>query len=58
VEQAIKLKNTYRRPYVIWMQLGIFNHEAAQKAEKAGLNVVMDKCIMKEHKRLLMVKRI
>jgi predicted CoA-binding protein len=28
------------------MQLGIFNEEAAKKAEKAGLTVVMDKCIM------------
>ncbi len=56
VEQAIKLKNAYGRPHVIWMQLGIFNEEAAQKAEKAGLTVVMDKCIMQEHRRISMAK--
>ncbi|MGB9853544.1 MAG: CoA-binding protein [Candidatus Bathyarchaeales archaeon] len=56
VEQAIKLKNAYGRPHVIWMQLGIVNEEAAQTAEKAGLKVVMDKCIMQEHKRLSMAK--
>jgi len=56
VDQAIKLKNAYGRLSVVWMQLGIFNDEAAQKAEKAGLTVVMDKCIMQEHKRLSMSK--
>jgi predicted CoA-binding protein len=38
------------------MQLRIFNEEAAKKAEKARLTVVMDKCIMQEHKRLSMAK--
>jgi predicted CoA-binding protein len=56
VEQAIKLKSAYGRPHVVWMQLGIFNEEAAKKAEKARLTVVMDKCIMQEHKRLSMAK--
>jgi predicted CoA-binding protein len=56
VEQAVKLKSAYGRPHVVWMQLGIFNEEAAQKAEKAGITVVMDKCIMQEHKRLSMAK--
>ena len=56
VEQTIKLKSAYGRPHVVWMQLGIFNEEAAQKAEKAGITVVMDKCIMQEHKRLSMAK--
>jgi predicted CoA-binding protein len=56
VEQAIKLKSAYGRPHVVWMQLGIFNEEAAKKAEKAGLTVVMDKCIMQEHKRISMAK--
>jgi len=52
VDQAITLKNAYGRLSVVWMQLEISNGEAAQKAEKAGLTVVMDKCIMQEHKRL------
>jgi len=56
VEQAIKLKSAYGRPHVVWMQLGIFNEEAAKKAEKAKLTVIMDKCIMQEHKRLSMAK--
>jgi predicted CoA-binding protein len=38
---------------VLWMQEGIINKEAATKAEKAGLKVVMDRCIKKEHQRLL-----
>jgi len=36
----------------IWMQLGIENEEAAQAAEAAGLQVVMDRCIKIEHARL------
>ena len=51
VEQAIKLKVMYGKPYVVWMQLGIVNDSAAETAKKAGLLVVMDKCMMIEHKR-------
>ena len=36
----------------IWMQEGIVNEEAANKAREAGLMVVMDKCMLKEHARL------
>ncbi len=35
----------------LWMQEGIENKSAAQKAETAGLKVVMDRCIMMEHIR-------
>ncbi len=52
VEQAIKLKQTYGKPFVVWMQLGIVNEEAAEAARRAGLIVVMDKCLMVEHHRL------
>jgi hypothetical protein len=37
---------------VVWMQLGIVHQEAAQKAADAGLDVVMDKCTMVEHRLL------
>jgi len=36
---------------VLWLQLGIRNDEAAQRAEEAGLTVVQDRCIKIEHAR-------
>ena len=51
VKQAVKLKEMYGKPYVVWMQLGIVNEQAAEAAKKAGLTVVMNKCMMIEHKR-------
>ncbi len=36
----------------VWMQIGIVNNEAAQKAREAGLTVIQNKCMMVEHKRL------
>ena len=38
----------------IWMQQGIINHEAAERAVKAGLLAVMDRCIKVEHSRLIL----
>ena len=51
VEQAVKMKAMYGKALVIWMQLGIVNEQAAEAAKKAGLAVVMDRCMMIEHKR-------
>ncbi len=35
----------------LWVQLGIVNLEAAERAEEGGIRVVMDRCIMVEHRR-------
>jgi hypothetical protein len=37
----------------LWVQQGIINPEAAAHAEAGGIHVVMDRCIMVEHRRLL-----
>jgi predicted CoA-binding protein len=36
----------------LWVQQGIINREAATRAEAGGIHVVMDRCIMVEHRRL------
>ncbi len=45
VEQAIQLKIP-----AIWLQEGVINERAAEKARKAGIFVVMDRCVLKEHR--------
>jgi predicted CoA-binding protein len=35
----------------LWLQEGVVHEEAAEKARQAGVVVVMDKCILKEHRR-------
>ena len=37
----------------IWMQEGVVHEEAAEMARAAGLTVVMDRCILKEHRRMV-----
>jgi uncharacterized protein len=49
VDEALSLKP---RPKVIWMQLGVINYEAAEKAESAGIKVVMNRCPKIEYARL------
>ncbi len=46
VDEAI-----WRGAKVVWMQEGVIHKEAAEKAEKAGLKVVMDRCMKKEYQR-------
>lgn len=45
VDQAIRLKIP-----AIWLQEEVINERAAEKARKAGMFVVMDRCILKEHR--------
>ena len=48
VEEAIR-----RKAKAVWMQEGIVNNRSAAVARAAGLAVVMNKCIMKEHRKLM-----
>jgi len=41
-----------KKAKVVWMQEGIVHNAAADRARAAGLKVVMNKCIYKEHSRL------
>jgi len=65
VEEKIDMVDVFRRPeYVpdlvdeairlkvpaIWLQEDVIHEEAAEKARKAGIFVVMNKCILKEHR--------
>lgn len=47
VEQAIEIGAKF-----VWMQLGIVNKQAAELARQAGLDVVMDACMLVEHRRI------
>jgi uncharacterized protein len=70
VEEAIDIVDIFRRSEfvpeiveaairkgakLIWMQEGVVHEEAAGRAREAGLAVVMDRCILKDHRRLAQV---
>jgi predicted CoA-binding protein len=48
VDAAIRI-----RARAVWMQEGVIHEEAAGMAKTAGLTVIMDRCILKEHSRLM-----
>ena len=67
IPEPVDVVNIFRRPDLVppivdaairigakavWMQEGIVSEEAAEKARAAGLAVVMDHCILKEHRRM------
>jgi len=53
VEEAVRIGAK-----AVWMQEGIVNEEAARRAKEAGLLVVMDQCMLKEHARLKRERKI
>jgi hypothetical protein len=68
VPEAVDLVNIFRQPRFVpeiveaairigakgvWMQEGVVHEEAARRARAAGLEVVMDRCILKEHRKLI-----
>src|SRR5579884_1038256 len=67
IKEKVDIVDIFRRPeYVpeivesairigaraVWMQEGVVNEAAAARAREAGLEVVMDRCILKEHRKL------
>ena len=53
VESAIR-----KGARVIWMQEGVIHEDAARRAREAGLEVVMDRCILKEHAKRFVAEGI
>lgn len=48
VDQVIRLKIPY-----LWLQETVIHNEAAQRAEAAGVRVIMDRCILKDHRKYM-----
>jgi uncharacterized protein len=49
IDDVLKKKDEIK---VFWMQLGIYNEDAERKAKENGIDVVYNRCMMEEHKRL------
>jgi hypothetical protein len=41
------------KPRAVWLQLGIHHGPSAQRLREAGIEVIQDRCIMVDHRRLL-----
>ena len=68
IPEPVDLVNVFRQPQFVpeiveaairigakgvWMQEGVVHEEAARRARAEGLDVVMDRCILKEHRKML-----
>lgn len=53
VDEIEKMIEAGKKPKMLWLQLGITHPEAEEKARRLGLQVVSNKCILIEHRRLL-----
>ena len=53
IKECIEIKKKYDNLNAIWMQIGIQNNKAAALLNGTGLNLIMNKCIMIEHKKYL-----
>jgi hypothetical protein len=68
VPEPVDMVNVFRRPEHVpeivesairigakslWLQEGVIHERAARRAREAGLDVVMDRCILKEHRKLV-----
>ncbi len=53
VEETKDLRNHFGKPWALWIQLGIVDKVAVAAAQMAGLQVVMNRCMMVEHKRMI-----
>jgi len=68
VPEKVDMVNVFRRPEHVpeivesairigakslWLQEGVVHERAAHRAREAGLEVVMDRCILKEHRKLM-----
>ncbi len=53
VDEIEKLISRGLKPKMLWLQLGITHPQAEQKARQLGLQVVSNKCILIEHRRLV-----
>ena len=49
VDEAIRLRPS---PRLIWLQIGVVDHAARQRAQAAGIPFVMDRCLMVDHRAL------
>jgi uncharacterized protein len=53
VREALERRQERGDIAVIWLQDGIYHEEARKRAEQAGITVIQDRCMMREHKRLM-----